>query len=170
MGCEFDIEVADIDESVKAGESPKSYGLRVATAKAQAICDSFPDSAVLAADTIVSIDGEVLGKPRDLDHALQMWQRLADGWHDVISVVVLAHAAQIASATVVTGVRFATISTAQMRQYWQTGEPADKAGGYAIQGRASAWVQEVRGSYSNVVGLPLFETNQLLHTVGHNWL
>ncbi len=174
LNVEFEVAVADIDESGLPGEEALDYVPRVALAKAHAIQSMHPSNAVLAADTIVAVDGEILGKPQDQEHAHEMWHKLSARKHDVISSVCLMFEGGenpvIELKTVSTQVQMCAIDSAMMAAYWASGEPADKAGAYAIQGFASAWVQEVHGSYSNVVGLPLFETNQLLRLVGHNWL
>ncbi|MCL4170823.1 UNVERIFIED_CONTAM: hypothetical protein GTU68_020133 [Idotea baltica] len=127
-------------------------------------------AAILAADTIVCQDETIFGKPKDKDDAVRIWQKLSDADHQVMTAVSLINAENETSCISVTRVRFDAISAEQMQRYWQTGEPLDKAGAYAIQGYASAWVQQIRGSYSNVVGLPLHEVNGLLKTINLNWL
>lgn len=170
VGCEFEVKVADVDESVLTGESPAEYVGRVARAKAHKVHGLFPNSAILSADTTVACHGEIFGKPSHREHAFDMWQTLSARDHEVITGVCLLFGELEKHAVVSTTVHFSKVSTVAMQQYWQSGEPQDKAGGYAIQGLASAWVEKVAGSYSNVVGLPLFETNDLLRSVGHNWL
>jgi septum formation protein len=171
VGCEFDVEIADIDETVHEGEQPEVYVRRVAQLKAERLRDRLGSTvAILSADTVVASGSNIFGKPLHQQHALEMWLELSGAWHNVISSVCLVHDGELEQQLVATEVKFAELEEQQMALYWQSGEPQDKAGGYAIQGLASAWVQEVRGSYSNVVGLPLFETNQLLRRVGHNWL
>ena len=165
LGVRFDVLVANVDETPLADQSPDEYALAVALAKAQApLCpDRLP---VVGGDTVVAIDGQILGKPRDRAHALEMLARLSGRTHKVYSAVAVA--AQSGSVIVsdamlsVTRVRFGRIRRAEALAYWETGEPTDKAGAYAIQGRAGRWVREIRGSYSGVVGLPLYETGQLL--------
>jgi septum formation protein len=170
VGCDFTVEVANVDESHLPPESPQEYAQRVACLKADAVQKLHQDSAILAADTIVSYQGQIFGKPRHQDHAFSMWQDLSDAEHDVITAICLQYKDEQQSQIVSTKVKFAEIHAREMELYWQSGEPQDKAGGYAIQGLASAWVVKVTGSYSNVVGLPLFETNKLLARIGHNWL
>ena len=170
VGCVFEVEVADIDESIIAGEQPLDYVARVARAKADHLSIEHRNHAILTADTVVASDAHIFAKPEHREDAFEMWRQLSDGWHQVSTAVCLLYRDFEEQVVVSTQVRFAAISDEQMLDYWQSGEPQDKAGGYAIQGLASAWVQEVRGSYSNVVGLPLFETNKLLRRVGHNWL
>ena len=170
VGCQCDVAIADIDESLVDGEAPTDYVLRVAAAKAAHLSESLAESVILTADTTVAVNNRIFGKPLHQDHAYEMWSEMSGTWHQVITGVCLRLGEEIEQVAVATDVRFAQLDKQQMTLYWQSGEPQDKAGGYAIQGLASAWVQEVRGSYSNVVGLPLFETNQLLRRVGHNWL
>lgn len=170
LGCEFDVDVANVDESHASDESPEAYVERVARMKAMTVLQRNPSSAILAADTTVAHGGKIFGKPRHQQHAFDMWRALSNDEHQVITGVCLATGDRLLCEVVTTTVHFCNIQPEQMDLYWQSGEPQDKAGGYAIQGLASAWVTKVRGSYSNVVGLPLFETNQLLGTIGHNWL
>lgn len=180
MGLDFSIKSANIDESRCTGELPTDYVGRLAVQKASAVyqqqsseSESF---AILAADTIVVQGETIFGKPRDKTHAFEIWQQLANSQHNVMTAVCLLvhdkiHAKlQPRMQTVASKVEFGAISEQQMHKYWATGEPADKAGAYAIQGLASAWVKLIHGSYSNVVGLPLRETNLLLSEVGLNWL
>ena len=117
---------------------------------------------VLGADTVVVCDGQVLEKPRDAEHAQAMLLRLANRRHQVMTGVALVDRARIEQQVVVTQVAFGPITPQQAAAYWHTGEPADKAGGYAIQGLAAVFVERIEGSFSNVVGLPLYETAQLL--------
>jgi len=176
MGCVFTVKTADIDESQAANELPEDHVLRLAREKALAVQKSLRLDAsgevvsILAADTIVEQDGVVFGKPRDQQHAIQMWKSLQNARHCVMTAVCLAYRDRIETRLVSSSVEFDPISDEQMQRYWLSGEPQDKAGAYAIQGLASAWVKLVSGSYTNVVGLPLRETNQLLRLVGHNWL
>lgn len=158
----FEICSADIDETVTPNETVDEYVLRVATAKAMAVGQKHPDSIIIAADTTVTIDQEILSKPINLNDALKMWHQLSGRQHWVKTTVVVVYAKQIWHDTVTTSVYFKDLTDREMLAYWQTGEPQDKAGGYAIQGRAAAWVKRINGSYSNVVGLPLYETLQLL--------
>jgi septum formation protein len=172
MGCEFEVHAAHIDETRLVNENAFDYVARVANEKANSIYQNLDREpvAVIGADTIVTVDGDVFGKPKDEVDALRMWNVLSDCTHQVTTAVCLVSAGRSHSVLVTTEVEFGAISKNQMRQYWSSGEPQDKAGGYAIQGLASAWVKLIHGSYSNVVGLPLRETNQLLKIVGHHWL
>ena len=180
MGCDFSIKSANIDESRRIGEAPIGYVNRLAVEKASAVFQQYSSCttnfAVLAADTIVVQCETIFAKPRDKTQAFEIWRHLANSQHNVMTAVCLLVHDKIQGKleprvqTVTTAVEFGAISDQQMHKYWATGEPADKAGAYAIQGLASAWVKLIHGSYSNVVGLPLRETNLLLSDVGLNWL
>ena len=168
LGVDFRVHPADIDESVLKGESPGDYVERMAHEKAEAVAGLYPegDYAILAADTTVVIDGDVLGKPRDHLDGLAMLARLSGRTHEVTTAICLAGAGEAASAQVTTRVQFASLSQAICEAYLATDEPWDKAGAYGIQGLAGAFVLRIDGSYSNVVGLPLHETWQLLSARG----
>lgn len=173
MGVKFTVRKSNIDESIAAGETSAHFVRRVAEEKALACAASLTDVdgiAVLAADTIVKLGEVVFGKPNDEEDARHIWQQLSNRRHQVVTAVSLLLYGNISTVSVSTEVDFAEISDGQMRAYWQSGEPQDKAGAYAIQGLASAWVKLISGSYSNVVGLPLFETNELLKQANLNWL
>lgn len=171
MGVSFTVLATDIDESKFAYETPEDYVLRLAQGKAQAAQASLPENvAILAADTIVVQDQIVFGKPIDFADAQRMWQALSNNRHQVLTAVCLIVRDKTDIVSCLTEVHFGAITQTQMKAYWECGEPADKAGAYAIQGLASAWVQLINGSYSNVVGLPLREVNQLLTTIHKNWL
>lgn len=163
VGIEFTVQVFEIDESVQANEAPDAYVQRLAQQKARAAQVHLPsDCIVLAADTTVTVDGHILGKPVDQADAFAMWRLLSGRSHQVMTGVAVARGAQCHCLHVVTTVEFLALTDTQMQQYWQTGEPVGKAGGYAIQGRGAAFIPAIHGSYSNVVGLPLVETLQLL--------
>ena len=174
MGLEFTVCVTDVDETRKEGELPEDYVVRLAREKAIAAqaknAIQKPQTAILAADTVVVHGEHVYGKPQDYQHAKRIWQSLSATKHQVITAVSLLVGKSMQVKVSVTNVEFAIINEAQMQRYWATGEPEDKAGAYAIQGFASAWVKQIHGSYSNVVGLPLREVNQLLTSVQLNWL
>ncbi len=165
LGVRYALVAAGVDESRREGESPEMYVLRLAREKAQAgflALGDRPPRPVLGADTVV-VDGDaVLGKPRDPEHAVAMLTRLGGRTHNVLTAVALVDGEREASRLSVSHVTFRPIDEAEARRYWATGEPADKAGGYAIQGRAAAFIERLEGSYSGVMGLPLFETAQLL--------
>ncbi|NNC99834.1 MAG: septum formation inhibitor Maf [Gammaproteobacteria bacterium] len=175
MGCTFSVLNCEVDESRNHDESADDYVTRMSEEKARAGMGALNITgnsivAVLAADTIVTQGQSVFGKPRNQQHAFRMWRQLANSKHHVITAVCLTVRDKVEVRRVTSTVEFGSIDDHQMLRYWQTGEPRDKAGGYAIQGRASAWIKLIHGSYSNVVGLPLRETNELLQSVGHNWL
>jgi len=153
---------AHIDESVRAGETPPDYVQRMARSKALAVWQEHSSLPVLAADTTVVLDGTTLGKPSDREDALHMLARLSGRTHEVLTAVALATRAGIDLRISVSNVRFRALSAAECAAYWETGEPRDKAGAYAIQGRAAVFVESLQGSYSGVMGLPLFETVELL--------
>lgn len=171
LDLRFEVRPADVPEVVQPGEDAAAYARRIALAKAragweQACAAGQTTLPVLGADTDVVLDGRILGKPRDRDDALAMLAALSGREHEVFSAVALKRNAQEALALSVTRVRFATITPAQARAYWATGECEGKAGAYAIQGRAAAFVAGLQGSYSAVVGLPLLETAALLEQFG----
>ena len=164
IGVAHRIVPADIDERRHDGEPVEQCVRRLAEQKAQQVCARLrePATPVLGADTAVVIDGEMLGKPRDREHALAMLARLSAREHAVISAVALAHHGKLSSRLSHSTVRFRLLSAAECARYWDSGEPCDKAGAYAIQGLGAVFVQALQGSYSGVMGLPLFETAALL--------
>ena len=168
LGVSFAAQAPDIDEAVCAGELPQPYVQRMARQKAAALIPSVgPNIAVLAADTTVVAAGRILGKPSDRAACAAMLKLLSDAEHHVYTGVALALDGHLWERFSVTTVQFRALTTAEMAAYWATGEPAGKAGGYAIQGLGAAFVREIRGSYSGVVGLPLFETAELLTIAGY---
>jgi len=158
--------VPDIDETAVAGESAAAYVVRIACAKVRAVTERFAPLPVLAADTIVVVDGGICGKPADAQQGIDMLMRLSGRAHEVLTAVALAHAGRIAHRLSTSEVRFRRLSPDECRAYWESGEPGDKAGGYAIQGRGAVFIEHLSGSYSGVMGLPLFETAQLLAAAG----
>jgi septum formation protein len=163
IGIAYDIHPVDIDESPHPDEAPADYVCRIAAEKsaachAQAAPVGLP---VLAADTAVVLNGRIMGKPKDKEDALAMLRRLSGQTHQVYSAVSL-RGNEHGEALSVTEVTFRTLSEREIAAYWATSEPADKAGSYAIQGLGSVFVQSIQGSFSGVVGLPLFETAELL--------
>jgi septum formation protein len=161
-GISFEVLAADIDETPHANESPIAYVERLALAKAHAVLALRPDAVVLGADTTVTIDGEILGKPVDEPDAVRMLQLLQGRVHDVHTGVSLISAASIKSAVDTTRVWFAPMTDEDIRWYVATGEPVDRAGAYAIQGFASRFIPRIEGSYSNVVGLPVALVSSIL--------
>ncbi|HVM20286.1 MAG TPA: Maf family protein [Egibacteraceae bacterium] len=156
---------ADVDETVRDGEAPEVYVVRLARAKAEA-ASGRPGIVVLGADTTVVLDGHILGKPEDERDAVAMLRRLAGRTHTVSTGVVALGAGDRREIVVSTAVTFAPLDDAAIRRYVATGEPLDKAGGYGIQGRAAAFVERIDGSYTNVVGLPLAQTLTVLRAAG----
>jgi len=171
IGVKFEVMQLDVDEAVLEGESPRRYVERLARAKAEAGWqrverDGLPRAPVLGADTTVAIEGRILGKPADAKEAEHMLGALSGRPHDVLTALALKSEARLESAVSISQVRFKTLSAEEIARYIATGEWADKAGAYAIQGHAARFVAELHGSYSGVVGLPLFETAQLLDRIG----
>ncbi|MCW8996102.1 MAG: Maf-like protein [Psychromonas sp.] len=159
----FSLVNAAIEEKRAAGESAENYVLRLALEKAQAgLENSDHTRPVLGADTIVVIDRQILEKPVDQQDAKKMLQLLSGRTHQVFTAIALASAQFSKTQLVKTDVSFKVLSSAEIEQYWLTGEPLDKAAGYAIQGIAGKFVTNINGSYSAVVGLPLYETEQLI--------
>ncbi|MDA8110079.1 MAG: Maf family protein [Betaproteobacteria bacterium] len=157
----------EVSEEVLPGEAPRAYVERVARAKAEAGWRrmqqrNLPRAPVLAADTAVVIDGRILGKPADRGAAAAMLAALSGRRHEVLSCVALKYGDWLEATISATEVQFRALQADEIQQYLATGEADDKAGAYAIQGRAAQFVSEIRGSYSGVVGLPLYETAQLL--------
>ncbi|WKJ90723.1 nucleoside triphosphate pyrophosphatase [Methylomonas montana] len=166
IGVRHSIMAVDIDETPLPSEAPAAYVERVAAEKS-ALCLAMTGAAlpVLAADTSVICDGRILGKPDDLQHAIEMLSHLSGRSHQVYSAVSL-RGAEHWQALSISEVRFRPLSHQEIVAYWQTGEPHDKAGAYAIQGLASVFIEAMSGSFSGVMGLPLFETAQLLSRAG----
>jgi septum formation protein len=156
-----------VDEQVMPGELPAVYVKRVTRDKVLAGVMAAPDGAVvLAADTAVVLDEQILGKPRDREHAAQMLAALSGREHQVMTAVAVACGEQVELQLVTTQVRFRGLSAAEIDAYWASGEPADKAGAYGIQGLGAVFVAHINGSYSAVVGLPLLETAAILEGFG----
>lgn len=165
LGLDFEIYSPDIDESVRESEIVEHYVERLARAKAHAVLGLFPDAIVIAADTSLSFAGKIIGKPQSKQHAFEIWSTISGQWHDVYSGICVATSIQCLSDVVRTQVELQQLSHVDMEKYWATGEPVGKAGAYAIQGIAAQYIPQIRGSYSNVVGLPLYETALLLESV-----
>jgi septum formation protein len=172
-GIPFTVQAPDINETPLAGESPRDCAERLAREKALAVFDSRRQDWVLGADTIVVVDGVILGKPRDADDAARMLRLLAGRTHEVITGVCVVGAVAsrqlpvaIKTASETTVVTFSEMSDDEINNYVTTGEPLDKAGAYAIQGIASRWIPRVEGDYSNVVGLPVALVYRILRELG----
>lgn len=165
LDLDFEIISPEIDESCLEGETANQYVARLAQEKAQAVLEKRPDAIVIAADTTVCIDNEIIGKPANKQQAFDIWQKLSGRWHEVMTGVCVAGNSQSLTTVVTTKVEFQSLMLEEMEEYWETGEPIGKAGAYAIQGIASQYIPQLQGSYTNVVGLPLYETVQLLRKV-----
>ena len=162
---------ADVDETPHAGEAPRDYALRVSSAKATAGLRAMSLRAgvlkpVLAADTTIALDHRVIGKPRDAAHAEEILAELSGRDHIVITAVAMAYADKFETRVNVSTVWMQPLDAASIRRYIYTGEPMDKAGAYAVQGRAAAFITRIEGSYSGIMGLPLAETAALLALFG----
>ena len=161
----------DVDETPLPNEAPRDYVQRITRAKAKIGClcvkqRVLPRLPVLAADTAVVLGERILGKPADRDVAIEMLTALSGREHEVLTAVALAFGERLEMRLSESTVKFKELSTAEIRRYATTGEPLDKAGAYAIQGRAAAFAVKISGSYSGVMGLPLFETAELLSEFG----
>jgi len=175
IGVDFEVSVADIDETCEEAESPADYVLRLAAGKAARVWSQVEAAGrpapVLAADTIVAVDGELLGKPADAAAALEMLERLSGRSHEVLTAVAVRWAEDVRTEITRSEVRFRATTDAERSAYCRTGEPLDKAGSYGIQGFGAVFVEYLAGSYSAVMGLPLFETAALLRQFGlPSWL
>jgi septum formation protein len=167
-GFIFDVITADVPEIRKESEDPIRFVTRLAREKAEAVATAHaipPDTMILGADTIVVVDEEVLGKPQDAADAARMLRLLSGRTHQVITGVCLAKGRERQRAAEVTFVRFTTLSDEEIGAYVATGEPLDKAGGYAIQGLAGRWVPRIHGCYFNVVGLPLALVSSMIEAM-----
>lgn len=165
LGLEFTAGGSGIEERRLAGESPEQMVIRLATAKAAA-ANVGANRFVIGSDTAVVLDDTVLGKPRGQDEAVEMLLGLSGRRHVVLTGVALQGPHGLSTALSTTEVSFREISRDEAVAYWQSGEPRDKAGAYGIQGRGGAFVESITGSYSGVVGLPVFETTKLLENAG----
>lgn len=171
LGYQFSVQASDIDETVGQAESPTDYVLRLAKQKAQHVFNLLPEaeqaySFVLGSDTSVVFNGKILGKPVDEQDCISTLSLLSDKQHQVLTAVALVSKDSVQGQVVTTDVILTSLSKAEISAYWLTGEPQDKAGSYGIQGIAGQFVKAINGSYSAVVGLPLYETAQLLTNAG----
>jgi septum formation protein len=162
---------SDVDESPHAGEAPRDYALRVAGAKAEAGLQALARRAgmlkpVLAADTTISLGDRIIGKPRDVEDAVRILHALSGRSHVVITAVAMAYGHQFETRLSESVVAMHALDEARIRRYVASGEPMDKAGAYAVQGRAAAFISRIEGSYSGIMGLPLAETVELLALFG----
>jgi septum formation protein len=165
IGIAHEVRPVAVDEHVEPGEAPEGYVLRLAARKADALWDELPTAVrlpVLAADTTVSLDGRVFGKPASAHELRDMLGHLSGRTHEVHTAIALRCTAGLQTRLQTSRVTFRALTDREIDAYWSTGEPADKAGGYAVQGRAAVFVARIEGSYSGIVGLPLYETWELL--------
>ena len=166
-GLRFEIAPADIDETRRDDEAPGALVLRLAEGKARVVAGRYPDRFVLGADTVVVVGGEVLGKPRDPGHAVELLERLAGRTHSVLTgVAVVAPDASVHRVEVESRVTFRAAERDELERYVAVGESMDKAGAYALQGAGRRFVTQVEGSESNIIGLPIDETLDLLRSAG----
>lgn len=170
LGIDFEAVPSNLDEVPQPGERPSDYVQRVARDKAQHVTRQLrqrnrPAHPVLGADTEVVLDGAILGKPRDRTHGIETLRKLSGRTHEVLSGICVLHGGREYAALSVSRVTFRALTEADIAVYWDTGEPADKAGAYAIQGRAAAFIERLEGSYSGVMGLPLYELAGILQTI-----
>lgn len=162
IGVPHTVSAPHIDEAVLSGEAAAHYVVRMARTKALTVAGHGVGLPVLAADTVVVIDELILGKPAGAAEGVAMLERLSGRAHEVLTAVALASSANVAFRLSTSTVRLRALSRAECITYWHTGEPHDKAGAYAVQGRGAVFIEHLSGSYSGVMGLPLFETAQLL--------
>jgi septum formation protein len=166
IGVPHVVAGANLDEAVLPGEAPRDYVIRLAREKALVIRHSGQQLPVLAADTTVVLDGNIFSKPRDREDAIRMLTSLSGRTHEVLTAVALASTTGVTQRLSTSTVRFRRLSREECISYWESGEPRDKAGGYAIQGLGAVFVEALTGSYSAVMGLPLFETGEMLRAAG----
>lgn len=164
IGIDYQVQSTEINESRHQNESPEALVKRLATEKSQAVISI--DFPVLGADTLGVLDDELLVKPENFEHAHAMLSSMSGNWHEILSAVAVSYQGQTDVLVNRNRVLFRQLSSDEISAYWQTGEPQDKAGAYAIQGLAAIFIERIEGSYSGIMGLPLFETMQLLSTYG----
>jgi septum formation protein len=164
IGIEYQSHPVDIDESPRKNESAKSLLQRLAIENAQPAYQQLQiDLPILGSDTLGWLDKEILVKPRDFEHARSMLRKMSNNIHQIMTAVAVCHQGKVTTAFNINQVYFRSISDKEIKAYWETGEPQDKAGGYAIQGRGALFVRHIEGSYSGIMGLPLYEVGQLLN-------
>jgi septum formation protein len=167
IGIPFQLLPVDEDETVLHGESPEDYARRLARNKALSARQQLgTEGLVLGADTCVVLDGQILGKPSDREDAVATLMALSGREHQVLTAVAVTDGQRCEVKLSRSRVNFAKLDRETCRRYWDTGEPRDKAGSYAVQGLAAIWISRIEGSYSGVMGLPLYETAQLLYDFG----
>jgi septum formation protein len=169
IGVAHRVQPVDVDETARTGEAPEQYVRRLAVLKAETLWQKLAApqrQPVLGADTAVVLDAQILGKPRDENDCLRMLGLLSARTHQVFTAVALRASDGCQSRVNVSDVTFRKLADEEIRRYWRSGEPADKAGAYAVQGRAALFIERIAGSYSGIMGLPLFETGELLTAIG----
>jgi len=164
IGVSYKIQAVNIDENNHFQEKPEALVKRLAEEKSQAIKNSV--IPVLGSDTLGTINNELLIKPKDFQHAKSMLQKISGEWHDILTAVSITYLDTTKTIVNNNRVLFREITNDEIQAYWNTGEPHDKAGAYAIQGIAACFIEKIEGSYSGIMGLPLFETSQLLEQFG----
>ena len=174
LGVKYTIQAVDIDESSQANETPEALVQRLAIEKSQAVSVNYDNNenglAILGSDTLGVINSglvnqELLVKPRNFEHAHHMLSNMSGNWHDILTAVALSYKGKTEIRLNRNRVLFRELSLAEIENYWETGEPHDKAGAYAVQGLAAAYIERIEGSYSGIMGLPLFETADLLKRI-----
>lgn len=169
IGVAHRVQPVDVDETARSGEAPEQYVRRLAVLKAETLWQKLPAlqrQPVLGADTAVVLDDQILGKPSDETDCVRMLSLLSARTHHVFTAVALRASDGCQSRVNVSEVTFRKLADEEIRRYWRSGEPADKAGAYAVQGRAALFIERIAGSYSGIMGLPLFETGELLTAIG----
>jgi len=170
-GIRFQVILPDVEEVVRPGESAEDFVMRVAQDKARAgrvlvTKEGRPSAPVLAADTCIVLDNEIIGKPADREEGIRILTRLAGRSHQVLTAAVLMEEGKCQQALSRSRVVFGLLSEKEIEDYWESGEPVDKAGGYAIQGKAAVFIEHIEGSYTGIVGLPLFEVVNMIKKSG----
>ena len=168
IDASFEVKVSSVEEVTRGNLAPAEIVVENAVRKAKAVAEAFPGDAVLGADTIVFLDGRVYGKPKDGEEAKAMLRALAGREHEVATGIAWVHAGEVFTDVETTRVFFAPLTEEAIDAYVKTGEPLDKAGAYAIQGRAAQFIESIEGSFSNVVGLPLYAVCRLAGKAGVN--
>lgn len=163
---EFEVCALDVDETVTSGTPPDKTVEQLAMKKAYAVAEKYPDCVVIGSDTVVALDNEILGKPRDEAHAKEMLKMLSHRSHKVYTGVSVVWGGNCYFFSESTSVTFAKMSTEQIDAYVATGEPMDKAGAYGIQGKAALFISSISGDYYTVMGLPVCRLAALLHEIG----
>ena len=168
IGINYEVQIADIDENSLPNESAEALVQRLAIEKSKAVISN--NLPVLGSDTLGVLNGNLLVKPRDFEHAHEMLSQMSGNWHEILSAVAITYRGKTQVRLNKNTVLFRALTNDEIKAYWDTGEPQDKAGAYAVQGIGASFIQRIEGSYSGIMGLPLFETSQLLSELGINVL